>query len=521
MTDGNGIKVAVAVIISGAEGVVGKAGGKIPVPVGEGETDPVGVYVGELTEVGVNDVVSEGVMEPVGEAVGVGVSLNEDVMLPVGVQLAVGVIVSVAVPVISCCSTPPSAPEGARSGPEIAWTMTTWMVKSENITPQIAGTGLNRGFMGLRNGRFIAQLYQDGRRDIIFSICDKWAKSHCEWHVESVKGTDKMDLPTIPIASKKILIVDNDNEVRGAIAKVLEIEGYTVYQSQDGTIALKYIEQITPDLIISDINLQNPNGTEFYKIVRQNPNWTAIPFIFLTSDPSPEAIQRGKELGVEDFLIKPIEPNSLARIVSARLLRAAELQIALIDTAYLETITVLANTVEGRDPYTHGHIDRVTMYTQWLAEDLEWPNENMRILAFGARLHDIGKIVVPDQILTKPGNLNEEEWELMKRHPVEGSKILNNIHHLKPAVNYVLYHHERWDGSGYPQGLAGRDIPIEGRILAISDVYDALSTTRPYHPALPQYKVMEYLNTHAGVQFDPDLVPIFIEAIDKRTRKLN
>ena len=326
-----------------------------------------------------------------------------------------------------------------------------------------------------------------------------------------------MDLPTIPILNKRILIAENDANVRQAIGQVLKIEGYNVHQAEDGAIALSYINQLTPDLIISDTQLPYINGMDLYRRIRQDARWTAIPFIFLTSRNSPEDIQRGRELGVEDYLIKPIDPENLVRIVSVRLLRAAELKIALIDQAYLETIDVLAKTVEGRDPYTHGHIERVATYAQWLAEAMSWPQENLRGLAFGARLHDIGKIIVPDHILKKPGKLSPEEWELMKQHPTAGAKILSSIKHLQSVVSYVLYHHERWDGSGYPHGLAGRDIPIEGRLLAIADVYDALTTARPYHPARPRNEVIRFLSLGSGKNFDPDMVPIFIDVLDKKT----
>jgi len=259
------------------------------------------------------------------------------------------------------------------------------------------------------------------------------------------------------------------------------------------------------------------DGYGVLEALSENVSTRAIPFIFLTSRTDPEEIQRGRELGVEDYLIKPIDPNDLVKIVNARLLRSAELRIALIDEAYLETINVLANTIEGRDRYTHGHVERVTTYTRWLAEKLNWPEENMRMLAFGARLHDIGKIVVHDDILNKRGGLTPEEWACMKMHPEAGAKILNNIKHLKPAIPYVLYHHERWDGSGYPHNLRGRQIPIEGRLLAITDVYDALTTERPYHPARPKTEVFEYLTARIGKHFDPDLVPIFIEAVQERS----
>jgi putative two-component system response regulator len=325
-----------------------------------------------------------------------------------------------------------------------------------------------------------------------------------------------MDYPTIPITSKRILLVENNIHVRQALAKTLEIEGYNVLQAADGKTALRFMEQLTPDLIISDIEMALLSGAELYKNVRENPLWVAIPFIFLTSNASPEEIQRGRELGVEDYLVKPIDPDDLVRIVHARLLRSMELQVALIDQSYLETVDVLANTIEGRDPYTHGHVERVARYAQILAEALGWSEELLRMLAFGARLHDIGKIIVPDHILKKPGRLTAEEWNLMKQHPSAGAKILHNIKHLQPTVNYALYHHERWDGTGYPHGLKGREIPIEGRLLAIVDVYDALTTSRPYHPARPVDEVIKYLSLRASSHFDPDLANVFISVLQKQ-----
>jgi putative two-component system response regulator len=320
------------------------------------------------------------------------------------------------------------------------------------------------------------------------------------------------------MTSKRILVVEADSRAAKTIRKSLEIEGYNVQQALDGPAALRIMQQVRPDLILADIAAAGVNGASLYQAVRSNPQWTAIPFILLTDRRDHKGIQQAKEQGIEDYLLKPIDSESLARIVHARLLRSAELQIALIDQAYLETIEVLANTVEMRDPYTHGHIGRVTMYAQWLAEAMDWPEEQMRMLAFGARLHDIGKVIVPDHILKKPGELTPEEWDMMKQHPVAGAKIVGSIKHLKAATNYVLYHHERWDGSGYPHGLQGREIPIEGRLLAIADVYDALTTDRPYHPARPRAEVTYYLEQRAGVHFDPDLVPFFVKVIVEKMR---
>ncbi|HBX69762.1 MAG TPA: two-component system response regulator [Chloroflexi bacterium] len=325
-----------------------------------------------------------------------------------------------------------------------------------------------------------------------------------------------MERPTIPMPSKTILLVDDDQEARQSIAKTLQIENYTIIQAGDGIEALALIERANPDLIVSDLNMPNLDGIEFYKEIRRNLNWVTIPFIFLTGPNSLDKIRMGQELGVEDFLVKPINDDDLIRTIHGKLLRAAELEVAHIGMAYLETVKVIANAIEGRDRYTRGHVDRVTTYAIWLAEELRWPSDHLRILEFGARLHDIGKITVPDQILNKPDRLTEEEWGIMKRHPTVGAKILRDISHLQPAMPYILYHHERWDGTGYPEGLSGREIPIEARLLAIADVYDALTTNRPYHPAQNFKEVAELLKSESGKHFDPDLVPIFLNVLEKK-----
>jgi putative two-component system response regulator len=318
---------------------------------------------------------------------------------------------------------------------------------------------------------------------------------------------------TTSIQRKTILLVEDSRDVREVLASTLEVEEYLVYQADNGQSALKILGLITPDLMISDINMPRMNGIEFYKAVRANPAWTTIPFIFLTANNSPEDIQAGRSLGVEDYLTKPIDPRDLVSIVNARLLRATQVQVAQIGQAYLETVNVLANTIEGRDPYTRGHVERVATYAAKIAAALGWSTEAMRILDFGARLHDIGKIIVPDSVLKKTGPLADSEWALMKQHPEAGAKILSEISHLKDTIPYVLYHHEHWDGSGYPFGLHSSNIPIQGRLLAVVDVYDALTTARPYHPARPPVEVLKFLQLKAGIYFDPEMVNFFIKAM--------
>jgi len=320
-----------------------------------------------------------------------------------------------------------------------------------------------------------------------------------------------------PSLRKQILIVEDSPAILQSLKLTLEMENYQVHMAENGRAGLELLKKVMPDLILSDINMPVMNGIEFYKALRQNPRWTPIPFVFLTANDSPVDIQAGKALGVEDYLTKPIEGETLVAIINARLLRSAEVQIAQIGLAYLETVNVLANTIEGRDPYTHGHVERVAAYARRMAQAMGWTDEHLRILEFGARLHDIGKIIVPDQVLKKPGSLTDEEWILMRQHPVEGARILRSISHLRGTLPYILYHHERWDGSGYPNRIGGQEIPVEGRLLAVADVYDALTTARPYHPPRPHEEVMQLLQLHAGKQFDPALVRIFARVMEKRS----
>ena len=324
--------------------------------------------------------------------------------------------------------------------------------------------------------------------------------------------------PTIPIANNHILVVENDNQIRDAIVTILQIENYYVIQAKNGEEALSILKHRTPDLILSDLEMPIMDGKVFFRKIRNDIRLSAIPFVFLANPNTDDSQKTIRELGVEDWVTKPIDPIRLTRTLNARLLRAAEIKISHIDQAYIETVEVLANAVEGRDRYTRGHIERVTTYAIWFAETLRWPSENIRILQFGARLHDIGKIIVPDQILNKANRLTTREWELMRQHPGAGARMLQRITHLEGAIPYILYHHEQWNGQGYPEGLAGREIPLGARILALTDVYDALTTSRPYRKAQPRRLVFDYIISESGKHFDPELVPIFIDVINKRSK---
>lgn len=314
----------------------------------------------------------------------------------------------------------------------------------------------------------------------------------------------------------QLLLLDDDEQLRRSIAISLKIHDFVVHQARDGRRGLEVLSRITPDLIISDIHMPEMDGFAFLEAIRRNPRLTQIPFIFLTADDASEEIQAGREYGVEDYITKPIQVDKLLRIINARLLRAAELRVSFFNQAFLQTVLVLARTIEGRDKYTHGHVERVAKYADWFCRSMSWSEQRLETVKYGARLHDIGKITIPDRILNKSGKLDEDEWALMQEHPKEGVRIISEIGLLQDAIPFILYHHEKWDGSGYPEGLRGEAIPIEGRMLAIVDVFDALTTSRPYRPALETEDALLYLSEQAGISLDPRLTGIFIRMIREK-----
>jgi putative nucleotidyltransferase with HDIG domain len=175
------------------------------------------------------------------------------------------------------------------------------------------------------------------------------------------------------------------------------------------------------------------------------------------------------------------------------------------------TLASLSAAIEARDPYLRGHSSRVTAYAEALARRLGWVGQKVDELRLGGSLHDVGKMSVPEHILRKPGPLADVEAAALRRHPAEGVRLIAGIDRFRPALPYVLFHHERWDGGGYPTGRSGRDIPVEARILALADAFDAMISTRPYRPALPVDYALEEVERGAGSQFDPDLAFVFLE----------
>ncbi|MEJ2013714.1 MAG: response regulator [Anaerolineales bacterium] len=304
----------------------------------------------------------------------------------------------------------------------------------------------------------------------------------------------------------RLLVVEDDPAMLVAFRDVLEGAGYAVLTASNGEAALTLLESELPDLILSDISMPVMDGYKLFEAVRQHPDGTAIPFIFLTARGTREDTFYGRSLGADDYITKPVTTKELLSAVKARLERSDELKLVQLKVAYKDSLFVLAGAIEMRDAYTHAHMHRLGAYSKALAKLLEWDETKLEELEYGAILHDIGKIYVADSVLQKNGKLSDDEWVEMKKHPEVGARMIRDIPYLAPAVPIVRHHHERWDGGGYPDGLQGEEIPDGARLLAVADAFDAMTSDRPYRKALSGEDAYAEILRGSCKQFDPGMV---------------
>jgi putative two-component system response regulator len=313
----------------------------------------------------------------------------------------------------------------------------------------------------------------------------------------------------------KIMVAEDDNTLRTMISLILEMRGYEVFAYSNGRLALNAFPTIAPDLVVSDIGMPVLDGFGLLEGVRNYSTGSVVPFLFLSAHSEQEDVNSARRLGADDFLFKPFAPEDLVEAVMTRIERRRMAEIFDTHQAHLQTITLLANVIEARDQYTRGHVERVRELALGLGHALSWTSSALSVLEYGALLHDIGKIVVPESVLNKPAKLTREEQKIIQKHTLAGAHIIDGVSHLREARPYILYHHEKWNGTGYPEGLKGVAIPPEGRLLAIVDVYDALTSDRPYHSSITKKEARMFLQTESGNHFDPEMVELFCKLLGR------
>lgn len=314
--------------------------------------------------------------------------------------------------------------------------------------------------------------------------------------------------------SPRVLVIDDKLETLLLLRELLSSRGYDVLSSTDPQEAKDLVHSEKPDLILMDVVMPGISGYDLCRELKNDPQTRLVPIVMITGLSDRDDRVRGIEAGADDFLSKPLYPEELfARVKS--LLKLKEFTDELENAEAV--LVALALGIEARDPYTGNHCDRLARYAVDLGRHIGLDDESIVALQRGGYLHDLGKVSIPDEILKKGTHLTPEEWEIMKQHPIIGESICRPLRSFRNVLPIIRHHHEHWNGTGYPDGLAGAEIPLLARVLQIVDVYDALRTARPYKPALTHEEAKRTMLHEAGEgTWDPKLVPEFFAMLRKQ-----
>ncbi len=332
---------------------------------------------------------------------------------------------------------------------------------------------------------------------------------------------------------RHVLIVDDESTGRVILQKVVEniASDLVVTGFDHAGSALEWMQTHQADLIISDYRMPDINGVEFIRKIRQKPGYESVPVMMITVVSEKSVRYEALEAGATAFLTRPIdqiecrtscrnllkiqEQQSIIQDKADWLARQVEVATMQITSRERETLLRLGRAGEYRDEDTGNHVIRMARYARVIAEELGLSEEECSDIEFAAPMHDIGKIGVPDRVLLKPGSFEDQEWEAMKQHTVMGYDILSESQsrYIQMGAVIALNHHEKFDGSGYPSGLSGQDIPLVARIVAVADVFDALVSERPYKKRWPQQQALDYIRQQSGSHFDPQCVDAFFQRL--------
>jgi len=338
-------------------------------------------------------------------------------------------------------------------------------------------------------------------------------------------------------STPRILVVDDEDRNLRLMEALLIPLGYEVVLTQDGSDALNRIKEILPDVILLDVMMPKVDGFEIARRLKEDGETETIPVVMVTALKEVEDRVKALEVGADDFLSKPVDRSELIATVNSQLKvkayndhmlnyqreleaevdkRTQQLRQAFerIKTASLDTIYRLSRAAEYKDEETGDHIQRISHYSMTVGRRLGLNLEDTETILYASPMHDVGKIGIPEHILLKPGRLDPNEWEIMKQHTIIGAQILegSDAESIKQAEVIALTHHEKWDGTGYPKGLKGTEIPLIGRITAVADVFDALTSRRPYKEAFLLESALGIIKEGRGSHFDPEVVDAFFDA---------
>lgn len=315
--------------------------------------------------------------------------------------------------------------------------------------------------------------------------------------------------------TETILVVDDDQSIRDIVRQIMERAGYNILTAENGAEALKLLNQNSIGLVITDVRMPEISGVELMEIIKEKFDTDVIVMTGFAEDFTYEKIMKR---GASDFLKKPMNPNELLvrvqHVLTDRSHKKERNQVRKelvssldkLNRVLGQTVSALTLTVEMRDPYTAGHQERVSRLAAAVAHEMGFSEDHTESIRTAGLVHDIGKICVPSEILSKPGRLLAAEFDLIKNHSQIGYEILNGVEFTLPIAEITLQHHERMNGKGYPGGIAGQDIPIESRILAVSDVVEAMSSHRPYRAALGMAPALEEIKKNRKKLYDSEVV---------------
>jgi putative two-component system response regulator len=317
--------------------------------------------------------------------------------------------------------------------------------------------------------------------------------------------------------SGRVLIVDDYEANISALRQLLERQGYDVLTASNGRDALDLVHREHPDLVLLDVMMPGVSGLDVCASLKSVAETCLTPIVLVSALQERAARLEGLEAGADDFLSKPVDPQELyARVRSLIRLKRLTDDLESAESLFL----TLGRFIEARDPFTEDHCDRLAQYATALGSKLNLDLADLDALYRGAFLHDIGKIAIPDRILLKKGKLTKAEYELMKQHPTIGDELCRTVRSLEAVRPIVRHHHERLDGRGYPDGLKGDAIPLLARIVSVVDVFDALTTDRPYRKAMTVDAALQIMHADAKAGWcEPELLGMFVDVLARETEK--